>query len=93
MAAKRNTRSKTVDEVPLQAQEEHSEVITSRIRAKKYTQNECDTLLRTCNRFHTIINMNSNRDSDRIKKENAWKNIKRQFDQRCKADGIYVSIN
>lgn len=93
MAAKRNVRSKTLDVRPSQSQDEECEVVTTRSRAKKYTQLECDTLLRTCNHFHAILNMNSSRDSDRTKKVNTWKTIKRQFDERCRTEGIFVSFN
>lgn len=86
MAARRTTRANTVD--VLIAQEEK----TPRNRAKKYTSHECDMLLNVCNKYHAILNINSNRDTDRQKKEATWKKVKKEFDLRCKSDGIYVSI-
>lgn len=90
MAAKRSIRSKTLDDTvqeipPIQSVEK------SRSRTKNYTTFECQTLLRLCDQYHNIINRNSSRDIDRKNKELTWQTIKNGFDERCKAEGQFVS--
>lgn len=63
-----------------------------RSRSKNYSKDEVDALLKSCNQFNGIINKNSNNNSDQQNKENAWEKIKKTFDKRCHADGIFVSV-
>lgn len=90
MAAKRVSRFKTLNDVedllPIRS------VQKVRSRTKNYTPFECETLLKICDQYHTVINKNSNRDIDRKNKESAWQTIKNEFDERCKADGQFVSF-
>lgn len=65
--------------------------VAQRVRAKKYTKEECDALMMTCAEFHVIINRNSNSDADRKSKAKAWETVKHKFDLYCKSEGIYVS--
>lgn len=91
MAAKRITRSKTVDVELQHLEENETQVAQDRNRAKKYSADECKVLLVVCNKYHTILNVNSSRDVDKKNKQNAWQNIKKEFDVKCKSEGIYVS--
>lgn len=64
---------------------------SSNTRSKKYTTNECEVLMKLCEKFHAVINKNSNRDEDKKQKTKAWETIKKGFDFCCKADGMFVS--
>lgn len=64
-----------------------------KVRSKNFTEPENEVLLSACDKFHSIINKNTNRDVDKTEKSNAWKKIKQGFDNYCKVQGIYVSKN
>lgn len=63
----------------------------SKTRAKNYSAEECQALIKCCDKFHTIITKNSNSDKDKNEKQQAWDKIKNDFDIYCKSHGIYVS--
>lgn len=65
---------------------------SQRSRAKKYTKEETDMLVKICADFHGIINKNSNSTADIKQKTKAWQHIKRTFDKRCKSEAIFVSF-
>lgn len=87
MASK--SRRNTVDSVDEGSMELSQDGVKT--RSKNFTQNEVDVLLSACDKFHEIINKNSNRDKDKVAKTNAWQKIKTGFDNYCKAQGFYVS--
>lgn len=62
-------------------------------RSKNFSEDENQVLISACDKFHDIINKNSNRDVDKTAKVNAWKKIKCGFDRYCQAEGIFVSKN
>lgn len=64
---------------------------SQRIRAKNYTTDEAEALVKVCSKFHTIINKNSSSEGDKKLKEKAWNQIKSDFDKHCRSQGIYVS--
>lgn len=61
-------------------------------RTANYTSEECEILLKTCDKYHGIINKNNNRDVDIKKKAEAWVVIKNEFDVSCRTEGIVVNI-
>lgn len=63
----------------------------SKTRAKNYSAEECQALIKCCDKFHTIITKNSNSDKDKQEKQQVWDKIKNDFDEYCKSQGIYVS--
>lgn len=65
----------------------------SKIKTKNYSQAEQEALSRCTEKFHAIISKNSNHDKDKAEKQRAWENIKISFDNYCKSEGIYVSLN
>lgn len=64
----------------------------SKFRAKNYSADECQALIKCCDKFHPIITKNSSRDKDKQEKQQAWETIKSDYDHYCKSQGIYVSI-
>lgn len=79
----------SLDEIPLSQNTQCSQ--RSR-RAKRYSKDESNMLVKVCADFHSIISQNSNRDADVEKKAKVWEMIKRKFDACCRAEAIYVSI-
>lgn len=65
---------------------------SQRSRAKKYTKEESDLLVKICSEFRKIIDINSNSTADVKNKKGAWERIKQKFDARCRAEAIYVSF-
>lgn len=65
----------------------------SKSRSKNYSADESAALIKCCDVFHAIINKNSNHDKDKKQKEAAWQQIKSNFIEYCKSQGIYVSKN
>lgn len=92
MAGKRASRAYTLNDADKIDQQRLSTDTKTRSRTKNYTAIECEHILKTCDKFHNIINKNSNRDSDKKTKEKTWQTIKIEFDERCKADGCFVSF-
>lgn len=91
MAGKRLTRSKTIDTVPKENLKENQPT-NAKTRSKNFCSFENESLLKTCDKFHTIINKNSNRTADIKQKTTAWITIKREFDLHCKSNGLFVSV-
>lgn len=60
------------------------------VRAKNYSAQENKLLLQMCNRYHNVINKNSIKTSDKVKKEKAWQSISQQFHDRLQKDGELV---
>lgn len=92
MAARRSTRANTLNDAEKVVQKRISTDTKTRNRTKNYSAIECEHILRTCDKFHNILNKNSNRDADKKQKQNTWQTIKSEFDERCKADGCFVSF-
>lgn len=67
--------------------------MVGKTRSKNFSEEESKVLLSACDKFHSVINKNSNRDVDKIAKVKAWEKIKQGFDNYCRAEGIYVSKN
>lgn len=65
---------------------------SQRNRARKYTKEECEMLVKICDGFFGILSKNSNRDADVKIKKKTWETIKRTFDVRCRAEAIYVRL-
>lgn len=63
----------------------------SKIRSKNYSAEECEAIIKCCDKFHPIISKNSSRDKDKQEKQQAWEKIKRDFDDYCQSQGICVS--
>lgn len=78
MAAKRLTRSKTIDTAQIQKQNQNQPMNTKK-RNKNFSSFENDTLLKTCDKFHNIINKNSNKTADINEKTKAWQSIKQGY--------------
>lgn len=66
---------------------------TAKSRSKNFSESENKVLISACDKFHDIINKNSNRDVDKVAKVKAWNKIKEGFDCYCQAEGIFVSKN
>lgn len=64
---------------------------TTKSRCKNFTENENNVLISACDKFHDVINKNSNRDADKAAKVNAWGKIKLGFDRYLQTEGLYVS--
>lgn len=64
----------------------------NKTRSKNFTEAECKMLISACDKFHEVINKNSNRDSDKAAKNDAWHKIKMCFGGYCKAEAIFVSV-
>lgn len=83
-----------IDETSLiNTTEDSSQENSKRNRAKKYTKEENDLLVKVCARFNGIINKNSSSDADKKVKVKTWESIKRTFDACCRTEGIYVSFS
>lgn len=67
-----------------------SQTSQKRQRTTNYTEFEITTLLQTCQKFHIIINTNSNAQSD--KKTTAWQTIATEYNELCRANGFIVSF-
>lgn len=80
-------------ESPRHSQDSQFSQNSQKPRSKNYSDAECQGLVRCCDKFHTIISMNSNRDKDKEEKKKAWKKIQNDFSQYCKSQGIHVSEN
>lgn len=91
MAGKRLARSKTIDTVPKENVKENQPTNT-KTRSKNFCSFENESLLKTCDQFHSIINKNSNRTADIKQKTKAWITIKHEFDLLCKSNGLFVSV-
>lgn len=65
---------------------------SNRNRAKNYSKDECEILVKICADYTGILNKNSNKDSDVKIKQKTWEKIKDAFDTRCHAEAIYVSF-
>lgn len=89
MASTRSKKSNITFEKP---PAKFEETATAKIRGKNFSLFENETLLKSCDKFHSVINKNSNRAVDIKKKEMAWKLIKTEFDLLCKANGNFVSF-
>lgn len=63
----------------------------SKLRSKNYSADESAALITCCERYHSIISKNSNRDKDKLEKKHAWEKIKKDFDKYCHCQGIHVS--
>lgn len=63
----------------------------SKIKTKNFSKEETAALYRCTEKFHAIINKNSNKESDKAARQRAWTSIKNSFDQYCKSQGIHVS--
>lgn len=66
---------------------------SGKLRAKNYSAEESGALIRCTEKYHAIISKNSNRDKDKIEKNQAWEKIRNEFNQYCKSQGFYVSGN
>lgn len=65
---------------------------SQRGRAKRYSKDEVEMLLKICADYHGILSKNSNSDADKKTKAKAWEKIKRTFDERCRSEAIYVNV-
>lgn len=65
---------------------------SNRNRAKNYSKDECEMLVKICADYTGILNKNSNKDSDVKIKQKTWEKIKEAFDTRCHAEAIYVGF-
>lgn len=88
--SRRKTNYCIDDETSQQSQQSES---SQRSRAKKYSKDETDMLTKICLDYDAILGKNSSSDVDKRIKDNAWVKIKRLFDDRCRSEGIYVSIS
>lgn len=64
---------------------------TQKTRAKNYSVEESEALVKCCDKYFTIIKLNSNSDKQKQQKRAAWDAIKREFDTYLKSQGFYVS--
>lgn len=86
-------------QTPRNSQDESNDTFASsqgsqsgKLRSKNYTVEESLALGRCTEKYHEIINKNTSSDKDKQAKIQAWQNIKKEFDQYCKSQGIYVSV-
>lgn len=87
----KNSATKKI-QTPRNSQDDTSQCSQkSKSRAKNYSAEECEALIKCCEKFHSVITLNSSRDTDKTEKKAAWKLIKRDFNEYCKSQGIYVS--
>lgn len=63
----------------------------NKLRSKNYSADESAALIKCCEKYHSIISKNSNRDKERHEKNQAWEKIKTDFDEYCRCQGIRVS--
>lgn len=65
---------------------------TTRARSKNYSKDEIDLLIKSCQPYNGIINVQRNTVDDQKNKDNAWIKIKKDFDLNCQTEGILVCI-
>ena len=63
----------------------------SKQRSKNFTEAECEILVQVCDRYYDVITKNSNREVDKMAKNQAWEKIKHAFDASCHTKEIDVS--
>lgn len=97
MDTRRNSTAQKI-QTPRNSQDDTNDTFASsqnsqgqKLRARNYTAEESEALIRCSEKYHAIISKNTGRDKDKKEKIQAWNKIKSDFDQYCQSQGIYVS--